>query len=420
MRQTVFTILVISGLSLPALPAGAEVTISGFVNVGPFISSSTSGTTGTSNAITLANNQDSDRTKDGFSKQGISSNNSRINVDSNLRLTPWVSVLFRYQVDISDTGGALGNTGSPTVNTYLVRSRNSFLGLGGPWGKLKFGTNENIYEQYLYEADPLDNAAGIGGNLQIFGSPGYGVVFDVGQMNLDPQKGQAGFYRRTDQNIWYDSPNMAGVSFGASYSLNAFQKGAVEQHYKPQVISLGAQYKPAYFPFYLNVAYEIHKDMFGTAVIAGNPNGGDTSLDTGIKAQAGVTVSFLTVGGIIEQLKYTAQGAANISAYTRTAFGVHAKVILPFGYIGANAAMAQDATYEGVTMPGGIATDSGARFIGLGYYHNLSEKAQLQLTGTYLQNKASASYALPSGTTANYQTAGANHQCLYTGIKYSF
>ena len=418
MRQTVIPILMICGISLPA--ASAEVSINGFANVGPFISSSTSGTTGTSNAITLANNQDSDRIKGGFWKQGISSNNSRINVDSSLSLAPWVSVLFRYQFDISDTGGALGNTGSSSVNTYLLRSRNSFLGLGGRWGTLKFGTNENIYEQYLYEADPIDNAAGIGGNLQIFGSPGYGVVFDVGQMNLDPQKGQAGFYRRTDQNIWYDSPDMAGVSFGASYSLNAFQRGAMEQHYKPQVISLGAQYKPSYFPFYVNVAYEIHKDMFGTAVIAGNPNGGDTSRDTALKGQAGVTLYFLTLGAIIEQLHYTVEGAANISAYTRVAFGVHAKVTLPFGYIGANAAMAQDATYEGVTMPSGTATDSGARFIGLGYFHNVNAKTQLQLTGTYLQNKASASYALPSGTTANYQTAGANHQCLYTGIKYSF
>lgn len=417
MRQTLFVVVVICGL---APRASAEVTISGFANVGPFISSSTSGTLGTSNAITAGNMQDNDRTKTGFSKHGISSNNSRINVDSVLALTPWIDVLFRYQFDISDTGGALGNTGTPVVNTYLLRSRNSFLGLGGRWGALKFGTNENIYEQYLYEADPMDNAAGVGGNLQIFGSPGYGTVFDVGQMGIDRSRGQAGFYRRTDQNIWYESPVLGGFSFGASYSLNAFQKDAQEQRYKPQVASLGAQYRPAYFPIYLNVAYELHTDMFGTAVIAGFPNGGTTTRDTAIKAQAGFTLFFLTVGAIVEHLKYTAEGATNIKGYQRTAYGAHAKVALPWGYIGGNFAQALDGTYDGVNIPAGTAADSGARFFALGYFHRLGEKVWLNLMGTLLQNKANASYALPSGTTANYGTAGANHQALYTGIKYFF
>ena len=48
------------------------------------------------------------------------------------------------------------------------------------------GTNENLYERYFYTVDPLDGAAGIGGNLPIFGTPGYGSVRCAGHgANLD-------------------------------------------------------------------------------------------------------------------------------------------------------------------------------------------------------------------------------------------
>lgn len=422
MRKKLVVVVMTCALPSPAL---ADLTIGGVVNVGPFVSWSSDATQGTSNPITLANNQDSDRIKQGFLKQGISSNNSHINFASEWPLvTDWLSVLFQYQLDISDTGGALTNLGSSTVNDFQLRTRDSFVGLGGKWGALKFGTNENIYEQYLYEADPLDNASGIGGNLQMFGSPGYGVIFDLGQMHVDPQKGQAGFYRRTDQNIWYESPNLHGFSGAIAYSLNAYQRGKQEQYFAPQVFSVGAQYKPSDLPFYVNVAYEHHKDLFGMGVIAGNPNGGKTSADTGMKAQAGVTLSIVTVGVIVEQLKYTVEEGASFSEYSRTAFGAHAKVVLPFGYIGVASAMAQDGKFRRVNPePGTPATDtaldSGARYFSLGYFHNLDQKTQIQLRGTLMQNKASASYQLPSGATCNL-SAGADHMAVYSGIKYAF
>ncbi len=73
-----------------------------------------------------------------------------------------------------------------------MNNRNSHIGLvGESWGGVWYGTNENIYERYFYTQDPLDGAAGIGGNLQILGTPG-GAVFEHLQQRcgLDPAAGR--------------------------------------------------------------------------------------------------------------------------------------------------------------------------------------------------------------------------------------
>ncbi|MEO8040746.1 MAG: porin, partial [Betaproteobacteria bacterium] len=341
-------LLVIALAGAFAAPAMADVTISGTVNAGPYLAHSSDGTNyspGTGNVFTNPTNGTVAGAK-GFSQNGITSNYSNINIRSEEDLGNGLKVLFQYQVDISQTGGPIQSTGG------TLRTRNSYLGLGGEWGAVKYGTNENIYEQYLYQADPLDGAAGVGGNLQMFGSPGYGVVFDVGQGGVTNANGSAGFYRRTDQNIWYESPDFNGFSFGASYSLNAYQTSNVSG--KPGVVSLGGQYKPADMPFYVNVAYERHKDLFGLSVISGG-NGGTGSTDTGLKVQGGVMFGDLTVGAIIEQLKYKTDNGGFVGGvqgpgfgeYKRTAYGLHAKLNLPTGYIGANFGIAQDGKFKG-------------------------------------------------------------------------
>jgi len=422
-------LLVIALAGAFAAPAMADVTISGTVNAGPFLSSSSDGTRGTGNAVTNLGGYDGvsgPRASQGFSSQGITSNYSNINIRSEEDLGNGLKVLFQYQIDISQTGSPIQSTDS------RLRTRNSYLGFAGGWGAVKYGTNENVYEQYLYQADPLDGAAGVGGNLQMFGSPGYGVVFDVGQSGVTNANGSAGFYRRTDQNIWYESPDFNGFSFGASYSLNNYQSSSTSG--KPGVISLGGQYKPADMPFYVNVAYERHKDLFGLSAIT-RPLSGDSlnrgsgSTDTGLKLQAGVMFGDLTVGAIIEQLKYKTDGAGLVggiqglgfSEYKRTAYGLHAKFNLPTGYIGANFGIAQDGKFKGVGgNPSGTATDSGAMYFGLGYFHNLSKQTQLQVIGSLVDNKSNAWYILAGAGTNNGGAPGADHTAIYFGVKHSF
>ena len=399
-------LLVVALAGAFASPAMADVTISGTVNAGPYFTQSGDSSSGAGNAVTGPTTR-----TEGFSQYGITSNYSNINIRSEEDLGNGLKVLFQYQIDISQTGSPIQSTNS------RLRTRNSYLGLGGGWGAVKFGTNENVYEQYLYQADPLDGAAGVGGNLQMFGSPGYGVVFDVGQGSATATAGQAGFYRRTDQNLWYESPDWNGFTFGASYSLNAYQGSS--NGAKPQVMSLGGQFKPADMPFYVNLAYERHKDLFGLNAITGAGNGTATeSTDTGVKLQGGVMFGDLTVGAIVEQLKYKSSGGALvITEYKRTAYGLHAKYNLPSGYIGANFGIAQDGKIQ--TTGTGDAKDSGATYFGLGYFHNLSKQTQIQIIGSMVSNKDNASYILAGSSTA-VVAPGADHRAIYLGIKHSF
>jgi hypothetical protein len=285
----------------------------------------------------------------------------------------------------------------------------------------------------------LDKGAGIGANLQMFGSPGYGVVFDVGQMEVSRETGQAGFSRRTDQNIWYDSPDIEGFSFGASLSLNAYQKEAdsdsdILGSTSPRVISAGAQYKPSYLPLYANVAYEYHIDLFGINAIMGVTNNGVSSGDTGLKAQAGLVLPLVTVGLIAEHLKYTIEESSYVREYQRMAYGLHGQLNLPFGYVGLNVGLAQNGRYRLINElpPEGEpdlvdesaevyeALDSKAVFWGLGYFHDITEQVQAQVMASQINNGVNASYALAANATANYRIAGADHTAVYAGIKFTF
>ena len=87
-----------------------------------------------------------------------------------------------------------------------------------------------MYERYLYSVDPLDGAAGVGGNLQMLGTPGYGQVFNqvTGGASVIPGMngsllGNAEFYNREEGAIWYDSPNWNGFTFGAYTTLSQFK-----------------------------------------------------------------------------------------------------------------------------------------------------------------------------------------------------
>jgi predicted porin len=444
MKRKLLSISVTCGavICIPIMAAAGELTVSGSVRVGPYITHSTAAATGDPeprNEITDINNQNPDRYRQGFWREGVSTSDSAINVNASQEIGWGTAVLFQYQFDISELGASLAHTGHRLGTQYLLRTGISYLGLGGPWGALKMGTAENVYLLYLCDTDPLDNAAGIGASLQMFGSPGYGVVFDVGQMEVSRETGQAGFSRRTDQNIWYESPDIEGVSFGASLSLNAYQEEAdtdqdILGSTSPRVISVGAQYKPSYLPFYVNAAYEYHIDLFGINAIMGVTNNGVSSRDTGLKAQAGLVLPLATIGFIVEHLKYTIEEASYVREYQRMAYGVHGKLNLPFGYVGLNAGFAQNGRYRLINAqpPAGEpdlvdesaelyeALDSMALFWGLGYFHHITEEVQAQVMASQIDNGVNASYALAANATANHRIAGADHTAVYAGIKYTF
>ncbi|MFL6581410.1 MAG: porin, partial [Burkholderiales bacterium] len=312
-------------------------------------------------------------------------------------------------------------------------NRNSFLGIAGGWGAFKMGTNENVYERFMYTADPLDGALGPGGNLMILGTPGAHEAFQVGQGNCTPavsattgvvSGGCVGFYRRTDHTIWYESPNWGGFTFEADYTLSAYKTAgtAGAPSINPTVISVGGKFQPEGAPFYIDLAYEQHKDMFGIFAIANAINPASTvgtsatgSTDTGIQVGGGWQLGDLGLHLRFEELKYKIDGGVGtggVTEYKRNAYWLGVKYNLPSGYVGAEIGRANDGKTNVDTVD-----DTGATMYGIGYFHNLSKQSQLQFIYGMTQNKDNATYtqAAAPGT-----GPGQDHSVFHVGIKHTF
>lgn len=397
-----------------AVPALADVTISGTYNAGPIGGRSNDGTAALSSPTAALGGYG----VNGGANAGITSNYSNFNLASTEDLGNGLKVVFNYQFDASNTGAPIQSAGSAAL-----RSRNSFLGLMGAWGSVKYGTNEHIYEQLLYKSDPMDGAAGAGGNLNIMGTPG-GNVFSNVNCTLAGGGGCAQFYRRTENSIWYDSPDIGGFTFSAAWGMpnKTFGPGTKASS---GVYSIGGKFAPADLPFYVDAAYERHTDYNGMSQITAG-GGGNTyglggisgSTDSGMQVGGGVMFGDLTVGARFEQLTYKAEGVVNgFAEWKRNAVNLTAKYGLPTGYIGAQFIVASDAKTKTAGTETFNGANTGATMLSAGYYHNLSKQTQAQFVLSILQNKANANYiniGQPAGGRGTDSTA------IYVGLKHSF
>ena len=383
MKKSLIALAVAGAFAAPV--AHAEVTLSGAIAMGvQYVNVGSGKTAGGADVGS-------------YSTEAIGAGYSHIDLDSADDIGGGNKVLFHFQMQVNPMQSSFNGAGGGGPF-----NRDSYIGAGGTWGSIKFGTNENAYERMLYEADPMDGAWQMGGNLQILGTPGANTVFDIGQDSCGASGGFAagttggcaGFYRRTDQTIWYNSPDFNGFTFEADYTLPAFKALPGGNGMNPQVFSIAGRYKPQDMPFQAWVGYEEHKDMFGINLINANlPGGGAGFATTGSKDQAfqvggGYTFGDLLLTAIVERLEYKADNGA-LTDYKRNAEWLGAKYNVPTGYIGAEAGIAQSASCEGTLACGG----TGAKMLSAGYWHNLSKQSQLFVIGDYVKNDDNATYA---------------------------
>ena len=391
MKKSLIAVAVAGVFAAPV--AMADVTISGAINLGIELVKSSGGSAGGSS---LSRNQ-------------LNANYSNINISSTDDIGNGNKVIFNYQLVVDPS------TFANPVN------RNSYLGIAGGWGAFKMGSNENVYERHMYQADPLDGALGPGGNLMILGTPGAGVAFEVDQTKATPSAGQVGFYRRSGQTIWYESPNWSGFTFEVDYTLSA-AKGVAANNANdtdPKLISIGAKYAPEGMPFYVDVAYEKHDDMFGVNKIAGQTVGTGSS-DTGMQIGGGFMLGDLGLHLRYERLSYELDGATiagDVTQVERDAIWFGVKYNLPSGYVGAELGIAKE--YDCEVVGGGCnAPDTGAKMFGVGYFHNLSKQSQLQFIYARTDNDNNATYTQAAAPLGG--TAGSDHQVFHVGIKHTF
>lgn len=387
MKKSLIAVAVAGLFAAPV--AMADVTISGAINIGIQLGKSSSSTAG---APGLTTNQ-------------LHAAYSNINISSTDDIGNGNKVIFNYQLNVDPS-----SFGNPT-------NRNSYLGFAGTWGAFKMGSNENVYERHMYQADTLDGAVGPGGNLNILGTPGVQTVFDVDQLGASSGAGQVGFYRRSGQTIWYESPNFNGFTFEVDYTLSA-RKTAGPASTDPKLVSIGAKYAPEGMPFYVDVAYEKHDDMFGANRLGAV--GGTGSSDDGFQIGGGWMLGNLGLHLRYEMLSYETDGITSgpgvINSYKRDAIWFGVKYNLPSGYVGAQLGIAK----EGETNLG-TANDTGAKMLGVGYFHNLSKQSQLQFIYGRTDNDAAATYAqIGAAGGVGTSGAGADHQVFDVRLKHTF
>jgi predicted porin len=128
-------------------------------------------------------------------KAGISSNGSYFGVRARHNLTPYgwegwsIVAQMEAQIDAAAT---------PTERAALG-TRDSFLGLEGPWGAIKAGKTDTPYKKATAAFDPFANT--LGDYNSIMGNTGG--------------DNRAEFDWRMNHAVWYESPIVAGFQFSA-------------------------------------------------------------------------------------------------------------------------------------------------------------------------------------------------------------
>jgi len=418
MRKTLIVLAVGTAFAAPA--AYADVTLSGSINVGPAVVKSGDGSTGQSNSLFATGPV----AQQGLTRTGVNDNYSNITISSLEDLGGGLKLDFAFQIIAPVSHNPPANVG-PNAGNNVTANRNSHIGLvGDSWGGVWVGTNEQAYERYLYTADPLDGAAGLGGNLQIMGSPGYGNVFDAWNNN-NPRgagAGSAEFYRRDDQSIWYDSPNWGGFTFSGYSTFSPAKSNSTlgAPGINPRIWGVGGKYVGPVIPIQVWVAYESHKDLFGLDAIRG-PSAATSSKDHGIQAGVGYTLGDIFVFGIFEQLKYNEDGLAGaaIDQYKRNAFDIGVKWNIATGYVGAQFIDALSGKCEFAGAGSCDASKTAAKMIAAGYYHTLSKQTQAYIMVSYTKNDDLQYYGVAGGTGVP-TNLGAHVEGVTVGLKHSF
>jgi len=378
MKKSLIALAVASAFVAPA--AMAEVTLSGAINVGiTYLKSGAGAAGGTSQSSTsLANNY------------------SHIDIESVDDIGGGNKVIMHYQMQANP--GSLGDT--PT-------NRNSFIGLTGTWGSFRAGTNENVYERFMYESDPLDGAAGLGGNIQMLGHSGLqgSGWFGVGNTAGDQ------FWRRTDNTLMYYSPDLSGFTFEVEQTLAAHKIPATGSN--PTITSLGGQFKPEGAPFFVNAAYEKHKDTCNSLC------NGTLASDTSPKSDAwqiggGYSIADLTLYARYEGITYKGTRVGGEDKLEVTHWWVAGKYNVPTGYFGAEFGLAPKLKANGSTVD-----DTGAKMYSAGYFHNLSKQSQLQFMVTHISNEKKIDYGIGAGA-GTVNNLGANYSGVTVGLKHTF
>jgi predicted porin len=312
--------------------------------------------------------------------QRVSANSSRFGLRAR-KTFEGITVFGQIETGVSaDTGGD------------TIAGRDTFVGIEGGFGKLRFGKMDTPFKE-------------MGGLTDRFKGTG---IQDDGSIAALGGSGN-GFSRRQNNSIRYDTPAFGPVVGQIQYGLETEDTGSATQR---KVITLGLEFKSG--PLKAGVAYEQH-DKFTAAL-----------TDKAYRLGVNYDLPMVNIGAGFNRLNYSvATGTVQRDYFTLTAGVPVGKGVVNVRY--GKAGTVKGSAPVGTLVVGSDAAslrlgpDSGATQTTLGYEHPLFPGAQLFGYWTKVSNQAQANYRF--GTNAlNVAAAdrGASPSGIAIGIVFDF
>jgi predicted porin len=365
---------------------------------------------------------------------GLSSNSSNLGFRGSEDLGfAGMKAIFQIESSINLDSGA-GNLGG----------RNSNVGLAGPFGTVFYGLWDTPYKFTTLKADPFFATSAASFN-SLYGSPGFNVLSTsfgsatLAGATLTTLAADAAFDRRQANSVQYWTPNFAGFSARFMYS-----PGETKQTYAldstaavPRFASLnpwmwGAQVQYDNGPIFAALAYEQHKNYFGTRVFTGSAAVGTSSDDWGGKAVIGAQNLWgFSLYGFFERLSYKTDGLVTqglVQDWKRNAYGAFGTYGFGNTTIRLGWAQASDGSCSSVVTLG-LATNqicnadgTGTNQYSLGASYNFSKRTLVYGYYTLQDNNQIGRYRLGTNTgpVQSNVPVGGEAQAFGLGIRHTF
>ena len=326
--------------------------------------------------------------------------------DSNTRFV----YQLETQVDISATSGnSASNSNSSAVVKGGLTSRNSFIGLASTdWGAIKIGKTDAPYKTSTALLNPFSGMLG-----------DYSVV--MGNSGGD---NRVEFGTRLDHAIWYESPDMKGLSFnlliapGQNRATDNSNLAAGESDCAggnipgsggtPQACNDGA-YGSAYSAsliyrmggLYLSGAYEMHRGVNRTSDLAAfDP----TDIANERATKIAVQYRFATgtsVGAAYERLRRDVPAAlaaqnerSRNGSWLTVSQAITDRDSVHFGWAHAGRTPGDPGTHN---TPGGAGSDNVANMYTLAFKHQMDRQLSWYANFAETLNHVAAHYDLGAG-----------------------
>lgn len=239
-KKSVLAIAVGAALSAPVFAQDSGVQIYGRVYPA-FQTFKASGATAAGAAPSTLVEQPSDASPDFKQRLAVNAYNTRLGFRGREQLGGGMSAIWQIEQRVQIDTGASG----------FWATRNSFVGLRGGFGTVRFGHFDTVYKSYGAVVSALGISSGnIQSHASILNASGVGT--ESGEFD------DAGFHIRAPSSVHYETPSFGGFQAGIQYSPDERKGNPTRPGLDSNLWSFGVKYEAG--PLYVSVQHERHND----------------------------------------------------------------------------------------------------------------------------------------------------------------